>query len=81
MMDQVMPTAEAYLAVFASEGLLVLVDEQMGFELIAVAELGGAELADVRTLASVNAQMAAEVRYLDELAVAMGALVRLLARV
>lgn len=78
---QVMPPAEAHSAVLALEGLLALVDEDVGLELVRVAELGGAELAGVGTFAGVDAEVATEVRDLDELALAVAAVVGLFAGV
>lgn len=65
----------------ALERFLALVDQKVSLQLIRVAEFRGAKLARVRPFTGMNAQMAAQIGNLDELPVAMAAVIRLLARV
>lgn len=81
VVHQVMPPSESHLAMLALERFLPLVDQEMSLQLVRVAEFRGAKLARVRPFAGMDAQMAAQVGNLDELPVAMAAVIRLLARV
>lgn len=81
VMNKMVPAAEPDVAVLALKRFFPLVDQQMSFELIRVAELCGAELASVRPLAGVNSEMTAEVGDLDELPIAVGAVVGLFSSV
>lgn len=80
-MHQVVPPSEPHLTVLAFERFLALVYQQMSLQLIRIAELRRAQLAGVRTFAGVHAQVTTKVRHLDELSVAVAAVVRFLARV
>ena len=81
VVHQMMPSSESHLTLLAFERFLAFVDQQMSLQLVRVAELGRAQLARVRPLAGVHAQMAAQVGHLDELTVTVATVVGFLARV
>lgn len=68
------------MATFATERLLVGMDEDMRFELIRIGKSRGTTLARVRTFAGVYPEMSSEISHLYELPIAMFAMIRSLAR-
>jgi hypothetical protein len=81
VVHEVMTTTIPSAAPVAAEGFLTLVDERVRLELIRVGEARGAELARVRSFAGVHPEVAPQVRHLNELTLAVGAVVGFLARV
>lgn len=81
VVHEVMAPPELPTALLTREGLLPLVDEDVGLQLVRVRESRGTDVALVGLLARVNAEMPPEVRHLNELSVAVTAAVGLFPRV
>lgn len=80
-MQEVVPSPELAVAEIALERLLPFVDECVCLQLIGIRELWWAEFAGVGAFPGVHPEVPPQVRHLDELPVAMRAVIRLFPRV
>lgn len=77
-MHQMMPSSKTHLTMFTLEWFFAFMNQRMCLELIRIAELGRTEFARVRTFTRMYTQVTTEIGYLDELTIAMAAVIRFL---